>query len=211
MTLLLAGHETTANALAWTCYLLAQHPEVEARLQAELQTVLGGRSPTAADVARLPVHRASHHRVDARLSAGLRRWAADDPPLRDRRLRRARGTTFLMSQWVLHHDERDSSTLHTNSAPSAGPTGLAKRIPKFAYFPFSGGPRVCVGNSFAMLEAVLLAATIARRFRFELVAGHRVATWATVTLRPKDGIRLVCRAVEPAKSPVAESHTSPTR
>ncbi len=199
MTLFLAGHETTANALAWTWYLLAQHPEIETRLNAELREVLGGRSPTLADVPRLvyteqvltesmrlypPVYTVGRRSIEACEIGGY------DVPA---------DTTFLMSQWVLHHDPRffDEPDVFR---PERWGDGLAKRLPKFAYFPFSGGPRVCVGNTFAMLEATLALATIASRYRFELVPGQRVETWATVTLRPRHGIRAICHARSPRES-----------
>jgi cytochrome P450 len=191
MTLFLAGHETTAGAMAWTFYLLAQHPEVGARLQAELQAVLGGRLPTAADVPRLSY---TEHVV----TESMRVY----PPVYSvgRRAQRTcefggytlpEGTTFLMSQWVMHHDPRYFDD-PLEFRPERWNDGLAKRIPKFAFFPFGGGPRLCVGNSFAMLEAVLILATIAQRFRFELVPGQRIVPWPAVTLRPKHGIRAVC-------------------
>ena len=110
------------------------------------------------------------------------------------------GTTVLMSQWVMHHDSRYFDD-PLEFRPERWNDGLAKRIPKFAYFPFGGGPRLCVGNSFAMLEAVLILATIAQRFRFELVPGQRIVPWPAVTLRPKYGIRAVCM---PAHSRLAE-------
>ncbi|HEV3418017.1 MAG TPA: cytochrome P450 [Pirellulales bacterium] len=208
MTLFLAGHETTANAMTWTGLLLAQHPEVEARLQAELQTVLNGRSPTAADVPRLAY-------TEQVITESMRVY----PPVYAVGRRSIRpceiggfdvpeGTTFLMSQWVLHHDSRyfDSPL---EFRPERWADGLAKRIPKFAYFPFGGGPRLCVGNSFAMLEAVLILATMAQRFRFELVPGQRIVPWATVTLRPKHGIHVVCRQVGSAKPSLAPGEPQP--
>jgi cytochrome P450 len=208
MTLFLAGHETTANALSWTCYLLAQHPEVEVRLQAELQSVLSGRSPTVADVPRLVYTEqvvTESMRVFPPVYAIGRRSVRNceiggyDVPA---------GTTFLMSQWVLHRDPRFFDD-PLEFRPQRWADGLAKRIPKFAYFPFGGGPRVCVGNSFALLEAVLILATVAQQFRFELLAGQRVIPWPAVTLRPKYGIHVVCRAVEAAKPLVPAAERQP--
>jgi cytochrome P450 len=196
MTLLLAGHETTAGALGWTCYLLAQHAEVDDRLRAELQEVLGGRTPTAADVPRLTY---TEHVVTesmrvyppvyavGRKAARLCEVGGYDVPA---------STTFLMSQWVLHRDPRFFDD-PLEFRPERWANGLAKRIPKFAYFPFGGGPRVCVGNSFAMLEAVLVLATMAQRFRFELLPRPKVVPWPAVTLRPKHGIHVICHKVGP--------------
>ncbi len=208
MTLLLAGHETTAGAMAWTFCLLAQHPEIEARLQAELETVLGGRLPTAIDVSLLTY--AEHVIMES-----MRVY----PPVYSvgRRAQRTceiggytlpEGTTVLMSQWVMHHDPRYFDD-PLEFRPERWNDGLAKRIPKFAYFPFGGGPRLCVGNSFAMLEAVLILATIAQRFRFELVPGQRIVPWPAVTLRPKYGIRAICAPVK-AATPTKRGEASPT-
>lgn len=203
MTLFLAGHETTASALGWTCYLLTQHPDVEGRLRAELQDVLGGRSPTVADVPRLAYTEqvvTESMRLLPPVYAVGRRAARDceiggyDVPA---------GTTFLMSQWVLHRDRRFFDD-PLEFRPERWADGLAKRIPKFAYFPFGGGPRVCVGNSFAMLEAVLVLATMAQRFRFELLPRPKVVPWASVTLRPKHGIHVVCHRIGPMP------HAAPT-
>jgi cytochrome P450 len=187
MTLFLAGHETTANALSWTWYLLAQHPEVEARLLAELQTVLGGRAPTVADLPQLPytemvvteamrvyppVYAFGREAVQACTLGGYR------IPAR---------MTVIVSQWLMHHDPRywDSPE---EFRPERWADGLAKRLPKFVYFPFGGGPRICIGNSFALMEAVLTLATMAQKFGFTLKPGHPVVPQTTVTLRPAHGI-----------------------
>ncbi len=192
MTLLLAGHETTANALAWTWYLLATHPEQEARLLAEVNAVLGGRPPTPADVPRLPFC----ERVvleSLRLyppAYGFGREAARDFALGGYRI--PRGTTVIVSQWVVHRDGRffdDPLTFR----PDRWADGLAARLPRYAFFPFGGGPRVCIGNTFALLETALVLATIVPRFRFELVPGQTVVPKATVTLRPAQGIKVVLR------------------
>ncbi len=193
MTLFLAGHETTANALSWTWYLLAQNPQVEGRLLSELQTVLGGRSPTVADVARLSytenVLRESMRLFPpvyaiGRRSVGPCEMCGIDVPAE---------TTFLMSQWVLHRSAKYFDA-PLEFRPERWENDLARQIPKFVYFPFGGGPRTCVGNSFAMLEAALVLATIAQRYRFELAPRQRVETWPTVTLRLRHGLKVVCHA-----------------
>jgi cytochrome P450 len=98
-----------------------------------------------------------------------------------------RGSSVMLSQWVVHRDGRwyERPELFEPQRWANGPT---QRMPKFAYFPFGGGPRLCIGNSFAMMEAVLVLATLAQRFRFRLVPGHTVTPWPSITLRPKDGI-----------------------
>jgi cytochrome P450 len=189
MTLLLAGHETTAIALSWTWYLLSQHPEVEARLLDELRMVLGGRAPTAADLPRL---RYAETVVTEAMRLYPPAWVMSRQATENCEIgghRVAAGTVLLMSQWVLHRDPRffdDPGTF----APDRWSDGLAKRLPRFAYFPFGGGPRVCIGSSFAMMEAVLLLATIAQQFRLTLVPGHPVVPWPVVTLRPRYGMKM---------------------
>jgi cytochrome P450 len=190
MTLLLAGHETTALALSWTCYLLAQHPAVEARLAAELWAVLGGRSPTVADLPRLeyagrvllesmrlypPVYAIGREAQQECVIGGYRVPA---------------GTAVLMCPWVLHRDPRYFAD-PAKFDPDRWADGLAGRLPRYAYFPFSGGPRVCLGGAFAMMEAVLVLAAVAQRFQFTLAPGQRISPKPCITLRPEPGIRMV--------------------
>jgi len=193
MTLILAGHETTALALSWAWYLLAQHPEPRARLEAELDEVLDGRSPGAHD---LPALRYAEMVAleSMRLYppiAVIGRQAIRDCEVGGHRI--AKGTLVALSQWVMHRDGRyfdDPEAFR----PERWADGLAKRLPRYAYFPFSGGPRLCIGHGFAMMELVLLLATIARRFRFALVREHPVVPHPALTLRPKHGIRMVLQA-----------------
>jgi cytochrome P450 len=190
MTLFLAGHETTALALSWTWYLLAQHPAVEAKLLAELQAVLNGRLPTAADLPQLqyteqvitesmrlfpPVYTIGREAVAECEMGGFRIPA---------------GMTLLMSQWVLHHDSRYFEEPEV-FRPERWTAELTNKLPKFAYFPFGGGPRLCIGNWFAMQEAVLVLATMAARVHCKLVPEHPVEPWPSITLRPRYGIRAV--------------------
>ena len=190
MTLFLAGHETTALALSWAFYLLSQHPEVEDRLVAELRDVLGGRLPQVADIPRL---RFTEMVVMESMRLYPPAWAIGREAVRDVDLDgRAvpAGTIVLMSQWVMHRDPRyfdDPSRF----VPERWSGDFAKELPKFAYFPFGGGPRHCIGNSFAMMEAVLLTAAIVQAFHFELVPGQAITLQPSITLRPSDGIRTV--------------------
>jgi cytochrome P450 len=192
MTLFLAGHETTANVLAWTWYLLATHPDVEARVRSELEAVLGDRAPAIADIPKLtwteqviletmrlypPAYAFGRESIEECTIGGYRIPA---------------GTTVTMSQYVMHRHpryfERPDEFL-----PDRWSDGLFKRLRKGVYFPFSAGPRVCIGNSFAMLEALLVVATVVPRFQFELAPGPPVVPWASVTLRPRDGIRAIVK------------------
>jgi cytochrome P450 len=190
MTLFLAGHETTALALGWTWYLLASNPEAEARLADELRDVLGVRPPTVADLPRLRY-------TEAVVSESLRimppvytigREAIDECDLGGFRV--PRKTTILMSQWVVHRDPR-WFTEPEKFQPERWLEDLQNPLPRFAYFPFGGGPRLCVGNTFALMEAALVLATIAQRYRFTLLPGHPIEPVASFTLRPKHGIRAV--------------------
>jgi len=189
MTLFLAGHETTAVALSWTWYLLAQHADVEARLADELQDVLGGRAPSAADLPRLKyadmVVTESMRLYPPAYALGrqaLRATEVAGQPI-------APGAIFVAPAWVVHRDARWFEVPET-FRPERWAGDLARRLPRYAYFPFGGGPRQCIGNGFAMMEAVLLLATIAQRFRLSLVPGQRITPTPYVTLRPEPGIRM---------------------
>jgi cytochrome P450 len=189
MTLFLAGHETTANALAWTFFLLSNSPEVDARLGDEIRTVLGGRAPGLADIPRLAY---VEHVVTESLRLYPPAWAIAREaiePLDLRGFHIAKGTQVWISQWVAHRDPRffDDPDVFR---PERWADGLAKRLPKFAYFPFGGGPRFCIGNAFAMMEATLLLATLTQRFRFEVAPGARVVPYPSITLRPRYGLEM---------------------
>lgn len=193
MTLFLAGHETTALTLAWTWYLLSQNPVAEARLHEELRGVLGGRPPEVADLERMPYLQAVVQEVLrlyppayilARTSIAPCRIAGYDFPT---------GTTILMSQWVTHHDPRYYEKPDA-FLPERWLQGLADRLPAGAYFPFGDGPRRCIGQGFALLEAALVLGTIAQQFRMRLVPGHPVVPEPLVTLRPRFGIRMTLQA-----------------
>jgi cytochrome P450 len=192
MTIFLAGHETTANALTWSWYLLSQHPDAEARLHAELDASLGGRPPTAADLARLPYARmvlAESMRlyppawVIGRRSVEPYAVRGETLPAR---------TVVLVSPWVVHRDPRwwpEPDAFRPERWAADAP-----ERPKFAYFPFGAGTRVCIGEQFAWMEGVLLLATIAQRWRLRLVPGHPVEPQAIITLRPRHGMRMVVEA-----------------
>jgi cytochrome P450 len=194
MTLFLAGHETTANALSWTWYLLAQHPEVEDKLRAELQSVLADRTPTAQDLPRLPYT----ERVvleSMRLYPpvyGFSRQAVEPCTIGGFAI--PAGTTLIMAQWVLHRDPRwfpDPERFN----PDRWTPEFTKQLPKYVYIPFGAGPRVCIGNTFAMMEAILVLAVLAPHIRFRLVAEHPVIPWPSITLRPKHGIQATAERI----------------
>jgi len=191
MTLLLAGHETTANTLAWTLYLLAQNPERQSRLEAEVRTVLDGHVAEAASLDRLPYTQMALMEAQRLYPPA---WAIGRKALRDFEVSGYRipaGTNIIVSQWVLHRDPR----LYPDPErfdPERWREEVAGRrsLPKFAYLPFGAGPRVCVGASLALTESALVLATLIERFRFSLASAEPVKAFPSVTLRPKQGLRL---------------------
>jgi cytochrome P450 len=190
LTVLLAGHETTANALAWSWYLLARNPGAEARLHEEVDRVLGGRAPAFEDLPRLEYAGAviaeSLRVYPAAYAIG--RQAAEACEIGGHAV--PRGTTILMSQWAVHRDPRFYDAPE-EFRPERWTGGLARALPRYAYFPFGGGPRVCVGNSFALTEATLVLAAVARRFRLALRPDLDVRPLPTMTLRPDGGLEVV--------------------
>jgi cytochrome P450 len=194
LTLFLAGHETTANALAWTWHLLDAHPEAEARLHEELRTVLGGRAPTAADYSALPYTRAV-------LAESMRlrppAWTIGRQPLEDFEAggyRVRAGSIVLVSPWIVHRDPRWWSEPDAFRPERWMAPDFEASLPRFAYFPFGGGPRKCIGEGFAWMEGVLALATMARRWKLRLVPGARVVAEPRITLRPV-GLRMRVEAV----------------
>lgn len=190
ITIFLAGHETTANALTWTWYLLSQHPEIEARLHAELDSVLGGRPPSLADLDRLSYTRmvlAESLRLYPPAYA-IGRLAIEEYEAGPYTV--PAGSTVLVSQWVMHHDPRSYADPLRFDPERWTPDEQAGR-PKFAYFPFGGGPRICIGEQFAWMEGILVLATLAQRWRPRLVPGHPVEPLPRITLRAKYGMRMV--------------------
>jgi cytochrome P450 len=189
MTFLLAGHETTALALSWGWYLLSQNLQAQRELHQELDRVLERRVPNISD---LPSLKCAECVIKESMRLYPPAWALARQVIKDLDLSGYRipaGTNVVMSQWVMHRDSRFFSDPETFD-PNRWLTERCQKLPKFAYFPFGGGPRQCIGASFAMMEAVLLLATIARRFQMHPVAGHSVVPLPSFTLRPKEGIRV---------------------
>lgn len=193
MTLFLAGHETTALTLSWTWACLGQNPEAEAKLAAEVHEVLGDRLPTADDLPRL---RYAEHVVTESMRLYPPAYVVGREALTDCELGGypvAKGMTVLMVQWIMHRDPRFFAEPE-KFRPERWAEGLAQRIPKYAYFPFGGGPRLCIGNTFAMMESVLVLATLAQRYRFTVQPGHPIVPAASFTLRPMHGVKTVLQA-----------------
>ena len=197
MTLLLAGHETTANALTWSWYLLSQNENARRRFEDEIAGVCGTRPPSVADLAALVFTRAV-------LSEAMRlfppaylvgRRALCDYAVPGTNYVLAAGTVVILSQYLLHRDERFWDAPEEfrperwleGSSRSDAEAGLPRR--SFAYFPFGAGPRICIGEQFAWMEGVLIMATIARHWRCDVVPDQKIAVQPIITLRPKYGMR----------------------
>ena len=194
MTLLLAGHETTSNALTWTFYLLSQNPEAEARWRQELHDVLGDRAPTMDDLPALEwTEKVLAESMRLFPPAwGIGRRAVHDLVLGGYPVRE--GTILALPPYVIHRDERFwPDPLRFDPERFTAEARAAR--PRFAYFPFGGGARSCIGEPFAWMEGVLLLATIGQRWRLRLVPGHPVEPQPLITLRPRYGMRM---RVEPA-------------
>lgn len=193
MTLFLAGHETTALTLAWSWYLLGTHPEVEKKFHRELDEVLAGRTPMAADLPRLKFTEQIAKEC-MRLyppAYGLGREAINDCEIGGYRV--PAGTQVFMFQWATQRDPRFYEEPNA-FRPERWTEDFIEQLPKYAYFPFGGGPRACIGASFAMMEIILCLAAIGQRFRLEIDREHPVSIFPAMSLRPKDGIRAVVRS-----------------
>jgi cytochrome P450 len=190
VTLFVAGHETTSSALTWTWYLLSQHPAEEAKLHEEVDRILGNRPPTLADLPTLPFSLQvikEAMRLNPPAWVLNNRWSAEDTMLGDYPIRR--GELIWLSPYVNHRRPQffpDPERFH----PDRWTPEFEKALPKFAYMPFGGGPRVCIGNSFALMEAQLMVATMAQRARLSLAQGQVIEPNPQVTLSNKGGMHM---------------------
>ena len=199
LTIFLAGHETTANALSWVWYLLARHPQAEARLHEELDRVLGGRVPAYADLAELKWTRMvieetlrlypPAHTI-ARTALGEDRIGGVRVPA---------GAFISISMYVTHRNPNLWPQPERFDPERFAPAEVARRH-RFAYLPFGGGPRICIGSSFALAEAQVVVATIAQRYQVRLAPGQIVEPIGLITLRPKGGMKVT---LEPRRTAAA--------
>jgi cytochrome P450 len=191
-TFMLAGHETTANALSWMWYLLALNTDARDQMLAEVDAVLGDRRPAFDDVAKLPWTAACVQEAMRMYSPAwvVPRRCVEDDVIGGHRIRR--GSTVLIPINSLHHDERfwpDPEVFD----PSRFLPENVKSHHRSAYLPFGGGRRVCIGKTFAMIEATLVTALMSRSFVYDLKPGHPVVPEATLTLRPRHGLKMIAR------------------
>jgi cytochrome P450 len=198
VTLILAGHETTANALAWTWHLLAAHPDAERRLHEEVDRVCGQRSPTVQDVPQLVFTRAvlaeAMRLYPPAYLLGRRAQVDYDVPGTPYVL--PARTVVLVSQYLLHRDPRFWENAD-QFRPERWLDREAAAHHRFAYFPFGAGSRICIGEQFAWMEGALVLAAIARRWRFDRRPGHVVALQPIVTLRPRHGLPMTAHRRRP--------------
>lgn len=187
MTFLLAGHETTALALSWSWHLLAHNPEGERKLHEEVDRVLAGRAPEFSDLRSLSY---TERVIKESMRLYPPAWSLARTVVKQFAIAGytiPSGANVVMSTWIMHHDARyfpDPYKFNPDRWVSEG----AQRLPRFVYFPFGGGPRQCIGSSFAMMEATLLLAAIAQKFSFRSLPEHTVVPIPSFTLRPKNGI-----------------------
>ncbi len=188
MTLFIAGHETTANALAWTLYLVSQHPDVEARLMSEIAT-LGDKPPTMRDLPQMPY---SEQVLKEVMRLYPPAGGATREPIHDIELggyHMPKGSSIAVSTYTIHRNPKYFAEPLKFDPERFSPENEAA-IPKYAYLPFGGGPRVCIGNAFAMLEARLVALTILQRFKLSLAPNQQVRAEQLFTIRPKGGLKM---------------------
>jgi cytochrome P450 len=193
MTIVLAGHETTALALTWALYLLSATAPARVRIEEEVDAVLAGRPPGLAEVARLPFTEAVILEA-LRLyppAFGFGREVIERCEIGDYQLEP--GTSIYIVPWVIQRDPRWFDE-PDQFRPERWLDGLAKRLPRFAYFPFGGGPRLCIGQQFAKLEAIIILSSIVQRWRLDLVPGQNMTPKPAITLRPRNGMTMTVSA-----------------
>jgi cytochrome P450 len=198
MTLVLAGHETTANALTWTAYLLSRHPAVERKLREEISSTIGDRTPTFDDLPKLSY---TMMVIEESLRLYPPAWCVERQAIADDDVGGfaiPHGSIVLVAPYTMHRHPSYWDDPEGFDPERFAPSQTSTR-PKFAYIPFGGGPRVCIGNHFALMEMQLVLAMIVQRYRLDLVSGHRVEIEPLVTLRPRYGMKMsVSRAVRDA-------------
>jgi cytochrome P450 len=190
ITIFLAGHETTAMALTWTWFLLSQHPRVESKLHAEIDTVLGGRAPTHEDLGKLAYTRMV---IDESMRIyppvhTIARQAIGEDRLVDRQI--PKGSTVMIAPWLLHRHLKLWDNPSMFDPERFSPERSAGRA-RFSYLPFGGGKRICIGAAFSLAEATILLATLAQRYRLRLAPGHRVEPQGLITLRARYGMKML--------------------
>ncbi|WP_240418903.1 cytochrome P450 [Paenibacillus periandrae] len=187
ITIYIAGHETTANTLSWTWFLLAQNATVEKKLWAELDEVLGGNSPSLPDIPKLKY---TNQIIQESMRLYPAAWMIGreaTEPVEIGGMNIAQGDTIFMSQYAMHRNPKYFANPNQFS-PERFDHDFLKTIPAYAYFPFGGGPRVCIGNNFALMEAAIIVAVVGQRYRLQLLDSHSVKPEPLITLRVQGGL-----------------------
>ncbi len=204
MTLVVAGHETTTNLLAWAFYLLSEHPDVARRLKTEVDQVLCGRVPTLADLPRLAY---TKQVIEESLRLYPPAWVFERQAVVDDEIkgyRLPKGSIIGISPWSIHRSPSLWNDPERFDPDRFLPAPVAAR-PKFAYLPFGGGPRFCIGNGFAMMEAQVIVAMIAQKYSLDLVPGHPVVPDPLVTLRPRFGMQMILNRAAASVEPTGDT------
>jgi cytochrome P450 len=199
VTIFMAGHETTAQALSWTFYLLSQHPDVERKLHDELATVLAGRTPHSEDLAQL---RYTRMVIEESMRLFPPAYIIGRQPVGDDEVLGhciPAGSAVLILPWLLHRKPALWEDPDRFDPERFAPEHAARR-PRFAYMPFGAGPRICIGGAFAMAEAMIILAAIAQRYRLRLKPGYPVEPQGLITLRPRHGLRMTLERRMSAKA-----------
>lgn len=189
MTIFLAGHETTANNLAWTFYLLSKHPQIRAQLQEEIDRLLGGRTPVLEDIPNLVYTRQI---LDESLRMFPPAWAIGRQAIQEDQVGGYRipdGSGIVISSYVVHRHPEFWENPEGFDPSRFEPQKVHER-PHYAYIPFGGGPRLCIGNNFALQESTLVLAMVTQRYGLDLVPDHSVVAETAITLRPRYGIQM---------------------
>ncbi|MEH6721632.1 MAG: cytochrome P450 [Aurantimonas endophytica] len=187
VTMLLAGHETTALALSWTVHLLSQHPSVDERLSAEVHRIIGKRRPVFEDLAELTY---TGQIIIEAMRLYPPAWLIGREAVKDCEIggyHLPSGTTIFVSPWIMHRDPRFFDD-PLSFRPGRWTPEFTRQLPRFAYMPFGGGPRICIGKAFALMEASLILAAMVQRFRFQWGGDRPIKPSASITLRPKGGV-----------------------
>ncbi|MBI3549139.1 MAG: cytochrome P450 [Elusimicrobia bacterium] len=195
MTIFLAGYETTSNALTWTWYLLSKHPQAERQVRKELETELGGRVPTMADLGKL---RYTRMVIQESMRLFPPAWMTERSAIGEDEIggfRIPKGAAVLVSSYITHRHPAFWENPEGFDPERFEPSRM-KSLPRFAYFPFGGGPRQCIGNEFAMMEAMLILATVLQRYTLHLIPGKTAEPEPVITLRPKGGMPMTARRVD---------------
>ena len=190
MTIFLAGHETTANALTWTFYMLSEHPEIDASLEKEINSVFDNKSNISFDDIQKLAYTTKVLTESMRLYPPA--WAIGRQAITDCKIGEyiiTSGSIILMSQYVMHRNPLYFPKPHT-FYPDRWTDEFKKNLPRFSYFPFGGGIRSCVGEPFACMEAILIIAIISRLWKMNSIPSNKVVLKPSITLRPKNGMYL---------------------